>query len=346
MPEIPLSLPSALAGMLGSAGSFRAYLDRVFARKGFLVPPIRRAALTREALIATMLTAALAGPAIADDAKPVAGGSLVYLEEQAHTNLYPPAGGFYPNGGILNQITDKLTWQNPRTLEIEPWIAESWTANATDTEYTFKIRGGVTFSDGTPLDADAVAKNFNTYGLGNKALKQPVSEVINNYDHRDVIDPHTVKFDFKIHESLPQPQNKAVLQQWAQVGAKLDILSGSAGSTVSDNLDPRKTPVVVSEVGRADPDVIKSQFHPANRDALLQKGGSSASVQSFTDPKLDGLLEAVASKRLALAYLVDQAYVIPIFEEPQVFAAAPYVKGLRFEAVGRPSFYDTWLDKH
>jgi len=40
---------------------------------------------------------------------PVQGGTLIYLEQQAHTNLYPPAGGFYPNGGILNQITDKLT---------------------------------------------------------------------------------------------------------------------------------------------------------------------------------------------------------------------------------------------
>ena len=545
--------------------------------------PIYRAALTRGPVVATMMMAAVAGAARAEDAKPITGGTLVYLEQQPHTHLYPPAGGFYPNGGILNQITDKLTWQNPRTLEIEPWIAESWTVNASNTEFTFKIRDGVTFSDGTPLDAAAVAKNFDVFGLGNKALKQPVSEVINNYDHSDVVDPHTVRFTFKkpspgflqgtsvigsglvslgtlahgfdelgsapaiigsgpfvvsgetlgkevdlavrtdyawgprsfahqgrayldgisyvvtpedsvrigsllagqadvirqlqayderqvaaqndlivgaptrgvndsiafrpdnplvadlrvrqallhavntkeivqtlfsanypvatsviaataagytdlsaklgydpaasrklldeagwvpgpdgirqkdgqslvltIHESLPQPQNKAVLQivgqQWAQVGAKLNILSGSAGSTISDNLDPRKTPLVVAEVGRADPDVIKSQFHPANRDALLQKGGSSANVRSFADPKLNGLLEAVASetdraKRLALAgdaqsYLVDQAYVIPIFEEPQVFAAAPYVKGLRFEAVGRPSFYDAWLDKH
>ncbi len=58
----------------------------------------------------------------------VQGGTLIYLEQQAHTNLYPPSGGFYPNGGILNQITDKLTYQNPKTLEIEPWIAESWSS--------------------------------------------------------------------------------------------------------------------------------------------------------------------------------------------------------------------------
>lgn len=132
-----------------------------------------------------------------DTAKPIEGGTLIYLEQQPHTNLYPPAGGFYPNGGIINQITDKLTYQNPKTLEIEPWIAESWTVNDNATEYSFKLRRGVTFSDGSPLDANAVAKNFDVFGLGNKELKQPASEVINNYDHSEVIDPLTVKFYFK-----------------------------------------------------------------------------------------------------------------------------------------------------
>ena len=48
----------------------------------------------------------------------------------------------------------------------------------------------------------------------------------------------------------------------------------------------------------------------------------------------------------AQRYLLDNAYVIPIFEEPQVFAGAPWVKGVSFEAVGRPSFYGSWLEKH
>ena len=42
----------------------------------------------------------------AQSGTPIQGGTLVYLEQQAHTSLYPPAGGFYPNGGILNRITD------------------------------------------------------------------------------------------------------------------------------------------------------------------------------------------------------------------------------------------------
>ena len=58
--------------------------------------------------------------------------------------------------------------------------------------------------------------------------------------------------------------------------------------------------------------------------------------------------ETDAARRLALAgevqnYLIDQAYVIPIFEEPQAFAGAGWVRDVCFEAVGRPSFYSTWL---
>ena len=41
--------------------------------------------------------------------------------------------------------------------------------------------------------------------------------------------------------------------------------------------------------------------------------------------------------------MIDQAYAIPIFEEPQAFAASPKVKGFGFEAVGRPSFYGVWI---
>ena len=108
-------------------------------------------------------------------------------------------------------------------------------------------------------------------------------------------------------------------------------------------------------VGRADADVIKSYFYPSNRNALLQKGGVSQKVHSFVDDKLNGLLDAIAAetdttRRLQLAgevqrYLIAQAYVIPIFEEPQAFAGATWVQDVGFEAVGRPSFYATWLSK-
>ena len=125
------------------------------------------------------------------------GGTLTYLEPQTWITLYPPAGGFYPNGGVINQITDRLLYQNPETLELEPWIAEELPeVNEDATEYTFTLREGVTYSDGTPLDAENVVKNFDLFGKGDPDRALPVSEAINNYDRGEVIDERTVKFYF------------------------------------------------------------------------------------------------------------------------------------------------------
>jgi peptide/nickel transport system substrate-binding protein len=62
---------------------------------------------------AALLAASLAAPALvtsrgrdAAAQAPAHGGTLIYLEQQTYTQLYPPNGGFYPNGGVLNQITD------------------------------------------------------------------------------------------------------------------------------------------------------------------------------------------------------------------------------------------------
>lgn len=133
--------------------------------------------------------------------EPIYGGTLVYLEHQAHSTLYPPSAGFYPNGGLANNLFDRLLWQDPDTLELKPWIATEWEVNEDATEYTFKIRDGVTFSDGSPLDANVVAKNFDLYGLGDPERGLTVSEAINNYERSEVIDANTVRFYF----SAPAP---------------------------------------------------------------------------------------------------------------------------------------------
>ena len=51
----------------------------------------------------------------------------------------------------------------------------------------------VTFSDGTKLDAAAVAANFDLYGTGDPTRALPVSEAVNNSDRSEVVDPTTVK---------------------------------------------------------------------------------------------------------------------------------------------------------
>ncbi|MCR2792181.1 TIGR04028 family ABC transporter substrate-binding protein [Microbacterium sp. zg.Y625] len=166
--------------------------------------PTRSAVAATAALALLALTAcapATSGPAAAGSGEPVDGGTLVYLEHQAHTTLYPPSAGFYPNGGIVNNVFDRLVWQDPESLELKPWIATDWEVNEDATEYTFDLRDGVTFSDGTPLDAEVVAKNFDLYGLGDPERGLTVSEAINNYERSEVVDADTVTFHF----SAPAP---------------------------------------------------------------------------------------------------------------------------------------------
>lgn len=55
---------------------------------------------------------------------------------------------------ILFQVFDGLVGVDQRTGEVVPRIAESWQPNADATQFTFKIRPGVTWSDGKPLNAN------------------------------------------------------------------------------------------------------------------------------------------------------------------------------------------------
>ena len=127
---------------------------------------------------------------------------LTYLDSLPFNNLYPPTAGFYPNGGVVNNITDRLLWQDPDTLELHPWIATDLPeVNEDATEFTFHLRDGVTYSDGTPLDAENVVKNFDLFGLGNTDNKLTASEQISSYERGEVIDDSTVRFHF----SEPEP---------------------------------------------------------------------------------------------------------------------------------------------
>ncbi len=155
-------------------------------------PASARAMRTRRSILGvglglgTFITLSACTPTDTDpltDGAPVTGGVLTYFEPQTWTLLYPPSVGFYPNGGIMNNISARLLWQDPKTLELHPWLATDLPeVNADATQYTFTLRDGVTYSDGSPLTPANVAKNFDLFGRGDEARTLPVSEQISNYE--------------------------------------------------------------------------------------------------------------------------------------------------------------------
>lgn len=68
---------------------------------------------------------------------------------------------------VANQLYDGLTrfdlTQGEEIPEVVPALAESWEPNADLTSWTFRLRPGVTFHDGTPWNADAAIFNLERY---------------------------------------------------------------------------------------------------------------------------------------------------------------------------------------
>jgi peptide/nickel transport system substrate-binding protein len=74
-------------------------------------------------------------------------------------------------GNMVDYIVETLTSLG-QDGKIQPWLAESWTVSPDGLIYTFKLRRGVVFHDGTPFDAKAVKFTFDR--LKDPSIRVPV----------------------------------------------------------------------------------------------------------------------------------------------------------------------------
>ena len=61
---------------------------------------------------------------------------------------------------VCDMIYDSLIQYKEATTDLEPALAESWTRSADGLTWTFHLRQGVEFHDGTPFNAEAVVFSF------------------------------------------------------------------------------------------------------------------------------------------------------------------------------------------
>ncbi|MFQ4150240.1 ABC transporter substrate-binding protein [Arthrobacter sp. LAPM80] len=96
----------------------------------------------------------------ADAGSPVTGGTLVYASGDAEPScLDPHVGGNYPQALVASQYLETL-YTKDASGKLIPWLAEGSTVSEDGLTRTVKIRGGISFTDGTALDAAAVKANF------------------------------------------------------------------------------------------------------------------------------------------------------------------------------------------
>ncbi|MBW8617066.1 MAG: ABC transporter substrate-binding protein [Hyphomicrobiales bacterium] len=102
---------------------------------------------------------------------------------------------------ILMNVYDGLVRYRSGTLEVEPSLAKKWDISADGKTYTFNLREGVSFHDGSAFNAEAVVFNFE------RMLKEdhpyhktgpfPLSFFFSAIDKVEAVDTRTVRFTLK-----------------------------------------------------------------------------------------------------------------------------------------------------
>lgn len=98
---------------------------------------------------------------------------------------------------IARHVLENLTWVNPVDGSVNPWLAESWEISPDGLEYTFKLKEGVMFHDGTPFNAEAVKANFDETMDPNKRPGFAFQALGGDaYAGTEVVDEYTAKVTF------------------------------------------------------------------------------------------------------------------------------------------------------
>ncbi|TCP61660.1 peptide/nickel transport system substrate-binding protein [Rhodovulum bhavnagarense] len=117
--------------------------------------------LTRRALIFAAITSLSLGGGDRPAAAQTPPGVLIVGQIAEPKSLDPAAVTAVNDFRILVNVYEGLVRYEPGTLEVAPALATDWAISEEGTEYTFTLREGVTFHDGTPFNAETVKFNFD-----------------------------------------------------------------------------------------------------------------------------------------------------------------------------------------
>ena len=115
---------------------------------------------------ALMLAAGMLA-AVAPSARPAhaASQTLIFARVKDAVDLDPAVATDGLSLNVTSIILQGLVGFKPGTFQVTPRVAQSWTTSADGKTWTFTLRPNQKFSDGTPLDAEAVKFNFDRWRL-------------------------------------------------------------------------------------------------------------------------------------------------------------------------------------
>ncbi|MSO47718.1 MAG: ABC transporter substrate-binding protein [Thermoleophilia bacterium] len=176
----------------------------------------------------------------ATTAAAVAGGKMIWgMSKLGSEGINPVTMIDLVTYNVTAQVFEYLV-RSASDLSVQPQLASEWTANPDGTEWTFKLREGVMWADGTPLtSADVVATFDRLIEAGNSALSGTLEK-----GGTTAPDDTTVVFtlaspngNFPYLVSSDNTQSQIVQAAWT-VEKNLEAGMGGTGPWIVDTLDP------------------------------------------------------------------------------------------------------------
>lgn len=124
--------------------------------------------------------------------------NLIYATSTEPLGLDPALVDDNDSGNMVVNIYESLLRFKKGSTEIEPSLAESWTVSDDGLTYTFKLRKGVKFHDGTDFNAEAVKFNFDRQRAEVAVPKMSYAPlVLGDVTETKVLDDYTVQLKLK-----------------------------------------------------------------------------------------------------------------------------------------------------
>ncbi|MBE6112808.1 MAG: ABC transporter substrate-binding protein [Peptococcaceae bacterium] len=130
----------------------------------------------------------------AADSDSDAGAVLVFATASDPIGLDPAFVDDMESSRVNGNIYEGLLKYSEDSTDPQPCLAESWTVSEDGLSYTFVLKQGVKFHDGTDFNAEAVKVNFDRLLPGNATEDMPYAEfVFGMVSNVEVVDEYTVK---------------------------------------------------------------------------------------------------------------------------------------------------------
>jgi peptide/nickel transport system substrate-binding protein len=249
------------------------------------------------------------------------GNNVLVAAVSAQPDQFDPhVTSAYPSFQVLENVYDTLVVPNAEDLTMEPSLATTWETSADDLTWTFTLRDGVTFHDGSDFDSADVVYSYNRIideDLANSSRFATVASVA-------APDPQTVVITLK----QPTPnllaligafKGMAILPEGAADDLDLTTEANGTGPFKLDSSDASRTVLTsFDDYWGGKPSVDGVEFRYITEPAAALTALKNGEVQ-WTDnvpPQQVKSLEDDTDVELASAASVDYWYMSMNYARP------------------------------